>query len=63
LLTTPKEITVTSQKIIRAWKDEQYRLSLSEADRALLREHPAGLVELSDTASDVAAGDCPCSYI
>jgi mersacidin/lichenicidin family type 2 lantibiotic len=34
--------------IIRAWKDEEYRLSLTEAERALLPEHPAGLIELQD---------------
>ena len=36
------------RKIIRAWKDEDYRLSLSEAERAVLPGHPAGLVELPD---------------
>jgi len=34
--------------VIRAWKDPEYRLSLNEAERALLPEHPAGLVELED---------------
>ena len=34
--------------IIRAWKDEEYRRSLSEAERALLPGHPAGLVELTE---------------
>ena len=34
--------------IIRAWKDEEYRLSLTEEERALLPEHPAGLIELED---------------
>ena len=34
--------------IIRAWKDEEYRLSLSEEQRAVLPEHPAGLIELED---------------
>jgi mersacidin/lichenicidin family type 2 lantibiotic len=34
--------------IIRAWKDEEYRASLSDADRALLPNHPAGLIELAD---------------
>jgi len=47
---------MTNQKIIRAWKDEQYRLSLSEAERALLPEHPAGRIELTDAALDGAAG-------
>jgi mersacidin/lichenicidin family type 2 lantibiotic len=34
--------------IIRAWRDEEYRLSLTEAERASLPEHPAGLIELKD---------------
>jgi mersacidin/lichenicidin family type 2 lantibiotic len=44
--------------IIRAWKDAEYRQSLSEAERALLPEHPAGLIELSD-ADLIAAGGRP----
>jgi mersacidin/lichenicidin family type 2 lantibiotic len=38
---------MSRQEIIRAWKDEDYRNSLSEAQRAQLPEHPAGLIELS----------------
>lgn len=34
--------------IVRAWKDEEYRNSLSAAERTLLAEHPAGLIELDD---------------
>ena len=34
--------------IVRAWKDEAYRHSLSEAEQAALPLHPAGLVELTD---------------
>jgi mersacidin/lichenicidin family type 2 lantibiotic len=37
-----------SEKIIRAWKDVEYRLSLSEVERAQLPDHPAGLVELTE---------------
>jgi mersacidin/lichenicidin family type 2 lantibiotic len=36
------------KEIIRAWTDEEYRLSLSEEERALLPDNPAGLPELSD---------------
>ena len=42
--------------IIRAWKDEDYRASLSDAERAMLPPHPAGLIELTDTDLDRAAG-------
>ena len=34
--------------IVRAWTDEEYYLGLSEEQRALLPENPAGLMELSD---------------
>lgn len=37
-----------AKHIIRAWKDEEYRMSLSEAELALLPEHPSGLIEISD---------------
>ena len=42
--------------IIRAWKDEEYRNSLSEAERNALPEHPAGLVEISDADVDGGLG-------
>jgi mersacidin/lichenicidin family type 2 lantibiotic len=34
--------------IIRAWKDEKYRLSLTEEQRALLPDNPPRPLELSD---------------
>ncbi len=46
--------------IIRAWKDEDYRLSLSEAERALLPENPAGLIELSGAEMDGISGGSAC---
>ena len=45
-----------SLDIIRAWKDEAYRLSLSAAERAQLPENPAGAVDLSDAQLEVTAG-------
>jgi mersacidin/lichenicidin family type 2 lantibiotic len=47
---------MSNRKIIRAWKDEDFRLSLSESERALLPEHPAGLVELTDQQLGGVAG-------
>ena len=47
---------MSNQDIIRAWKDEDYRLSLSEAERALLPEHPAGLIELAGAEMDRVEG-------
>ncbi|GHO92773.1 hypothetical protein KSF_028210 [Reticulibacter mediterranei] len=34
--------------IIRAWKDEEYRNSLSSEELAMLPANPAGALELSD---------------
>lgn len=34
--------------IIRAWKDEDYLDNLSESDRSLLPQNPAGVIELTD---------------
>ncbi|HEY0735247.1 MAG TPA: mersacidin/lichenicidin family type 2 lantibiotic [Herpetosiphonaceae bacterium] len=54
--------------IIRAWKDDEYRNSLSEEARALLPEHPAGLLELRDEDLGLVAGAytldllCPTNY-
>jgi mersacidin/lichenicidin family type 2 lantibiotic len=42
--------------VIRAWKDAQYRRSLSPAQLARLPENPAGLVELSDDKLKAASG-------
>ena len=38
--------------IIRAWKDEEYRNTLSPEELALLPTNPAGIVELTDEALD-----------
>lgn len=42
--------------IVRAWKDEDYRASLSEAEQAMLPENPAGLVDLADEDMSSMAG-------
>jgi len=42
--------------IVRAWKDEAYRASLTEEERKLVPENPAGLVELSDMELEGIAG-------
>jgi mersacidin/lichenicidin family type 2 lantibiotic len=44
------------EQIIRAWKDESYRMSLSEAERASLPENPAGLVEIGDAQLEEVTG-------
>lgn len=42
--------------IIRAWKDEEYRNSLSETQRAHLPENPAGMAEITDEEIDAVLG-------
>ena len=44
------------EQIIRAWKDEDFRTSLSAAERALLPEHPAGLIDLTAAELDALTG-------
>ena len=44
------------QDIIRAWKDKQFRDSLSEEQRAQLPANPAGLVEIDDEQLVQVAG-------
>lgn len=40
--------------VVRAWKDEDYRMSLQASQRAQLPENPAGMIELTDAElSDV----------
>jgi mersacidin/lichenicidin family type 2 lantibiotic len=47
---------MSNDQIIRAWKDESYRSSLSEHERAQLPPHPAGLVELTDSELNAISG-------
>ncbi|MFO0589090.1 MAG: mersacidin/lichenicidin family type 2 lantibiotic [Polyangiaceae bacterium] len=42
--------------IARAWKDEDYRQSLTEAQRASLPANPAGAIELSEVELSAVAG-------
>jgi mersacidin/lichenicidin family type 2 lantibiotic len=51
-----KERAMSKQTIIRAWKDEEYRRNLSEAERAALPENPAGLIELTDAQLGAVQG-------
>jgi mersacidin/lichenicidin family type 2 lantibiotic len=47
------------ENIIRAWKDEHFRNSLSDAERALLPENPAGVIDLTAAELDVVEGGAP----
>ncbi len=43
---------MSHKDIIKAWKDEEFRNSLSNEQQALLPTNPAGLLELTDEALD-----------
>jgi mersacidin/lichenicidin family type 2 lantibiotic len=45
---------MTTNDIIRAWKDADYRDSLSAEERALLPAHPVGDIDLQATELDDA---------
>ncbi|HEY9634723.1 MAG TPA: mersacidin/lichenicidin family type 2 lantibiotic [Coleofasciculaceae cyanobacterium] len=47
---------MSNEHIIRAWKDAEYRMSLSEEERAQLPENPAGLIELTDAEMGFIGG-------
>jgi mersacidin/lichenicidin family type 2 lantibiotic len=42
--------------IVRAWKDEEYRNSLSSEEQAMLPANPAGSLELSDADLETVHG-------
>ena len=42
--------------VARAWKDEEYRLRLSEEDRLGLPENPIGELELTDADLEAVCG-------
>lgn len=50
---------MTSDDVIRAWKDKEYRLSLTDAELALLPEHPAGPIELTVAEMSQIVGGKP----
>ena len=47
---------MSPDKIIRAWKDEEFRRKLGSRQRSLLPENPAGIIELSDDELTLANG-------
>ncbi len=50
---------MSTESIIRFWKDEEYRLSLSEAERAVMPANPAGAIELDDAELGAVIGARP----
>ncbi|HWM91357.1 MAG TPA: mersacidin/lichenicidin family type 2 lantibiotic [Thermoanaerobaculia bacterium] len=49
--------------VVRAWRDEEYRNSLSSEQRASLPENPAGLAGISDDILRSVTGGCTGSYV
>ena len=50
---------MTAHDIIRAWKDKDYRGSLSKEQRALLPAHPAAMVDLGEEELQAVNGGTP----
>ena len=44
--------------VARAWRDEDYYMSLSEEERASLGAHPSGVVSLQDDVLRSITGGC-----
>ena len=44
--------------LVRAWKDEAYRQSLSPEEQAMLPANPAGEIELTEVELAVLSGVC-----
>jgi mersacidin/lichenicidin family type 2 lantibiotic len=54
---------MSNKKIVRAWKDANYRNSLTEAERAALPANPAGAVEIAaEELSEIGGGRPKTSY-
>lgn len=43
-------------KIVKAWRDDDYRLTLSDAEMAVMPQLPVGVAELSDVDLEVVSG-------
>jgi mersacidin/lichenicidin family type 2 lantibiotic len=50
---------MSKRNIIRAWKDEKYRQSLSAKEKESMPPNPAGLIELSDAQLRQTVGGTP----
>jgi mersacidin/lichenicidin family type 2 lantibiotic len=49
------------ENIIRAWKDENFRNSLSKEERTLLPRNPIGIVAQTDAELKFAVGAAACT--
>src|SRR5262245_45587095 len=50
---------MSNADVIRFWKDEHYRLGLSESQRASLPDNPAGVIDLPESELVAIAGGTP----
>jgi mersacidin/lichenicidin family type 2 lantibiotic len=51
-----KDERMSNQNVIRAWKEPDYRRELTEAQRAQLPAHPAGVIEFRIQRLEEAVG-------
>jgi len=49
---------MSNAEVIRAWKDEDYRASLSDEEKELLPENPVEVIELTDEELSSVSGGC-----
>ena len=55
---------MTTEETIKAWKNDQYRHTLTSAQRAALPVHPAGVVELDEALlTEVTGADASSYYL
>jgi mersacidin/lichenicidin family type 2 lantibiotic len=54
---------MTAKEIVRAWKDEDYRAGLGEAELALLPENPAGIAVVEDRSDPGASWTLTCTKL
>jgi mersacidin/lichenicidin family type 2 lantibiotic len=47
---------MSNNETIRAWKDEDFRNSLSDEQRSQLQENPAGMIELTEADMESLGG-------
>ena len=49
---------MNAEQIIQAWKDPEYRSSLSVQERGMMPDNPAGPIELTIEDLGTVAGGC-----
>lgn len=49
--------------VARAWRDEDYFMSLTEEDRATLGMHPSGAMDITDDTLKTITGGCGCTTV